>query len=164
MKKSLALAFCVISVLSGCSSGKKHYAKVSESASDVPVVSNVESTIASGVNDLSLHASSKIYFDYDNSDLSDASKSILDDWISNMLKSTDSKYILEGHADKRGTVEYNIGLGERRANSAKEYLINHGIDKERLTVISYGKECPDVLGDDEFALQQNRRVVIVPKS
>lgn len=69
--------------------------------------------------------------------------------------------IIEGHADERGTRDYNLALGERRANAAKNFLVSLGISEQRLRVVSYGKERPDALGSDENAWAQNRRAVTV---
>jgi peptidoglycan-associated lipoprotein len=68
---------------------------------------------------------------------------------------------IEGHADERGTREYNLALGERRANAAKNYLVSLGIDAGRITTVSYGKEKPVALGSDEASWAQNRRAVTV---
>ena len=69
---------------------------------------------------------------------------------------------LEGHADERGTVEYNLALGERRAEAARAYLIDLGIDPDRMTTISYGEERPAVQGANEAAWSQNRRDEFIP--
>lgn len=69
--------------------------------------------------------------------------------------------VVEGHADERGTTEYNMALGERRAHAAKKALIKAGVDKKRLETVSYGKEHPEALGHDEAAWKQNRRAVTV---
>ena len=68
---------------------------------------------------------------------------------------------VEGHCDERGTREYNLALGDRRANSAKNYLVARGVSASRITVISYGKERPAALGSDEASYAQNRRAVTV---
>ncbi|MDE3037500.1 MAG: peptidoglycan-associated lipoprotein Pal, partial [Pseudomonadota bacterium] len=68
---------------------------------------------------------------------------------------------VEGHCDERGTREYNLALGERRAAAAKKYLVSEGIAAARISTISYGKERPAVIGDDEAAWSQNRRAVTV---
>ena len=70
---------------------------------------------------------------------------------------------VEGHCDERGTREYNLALGERRANAVKEYLLSRGISANRVQTISYGKERPAVLGSNESAWQQNRRGVSIVK-
>jgi peptidoglycan-associated lipoprotein len=76
-------------------------------------------------------------------------------------KKKDLKFSLEGHADERGTREYNLALGERRANAAKDYLMTYGISGSRLSVISYGKERPVNSGSNPLAWSQNRRSVTV---
>lgn len=78
-----------------------------------------------------------------------------------LLQYPDKRAQIEGHADERGTREYNLALGERRANAAKNYLVALGIDPSRLSVISYGKERPQAFGSDENAWSQNRRAVTV---
>ena len=72
-----------------------------------------------------------------------------------------ARIIVEGHADERGTRDYNLALGERRANSAKNYLTSIGVDASRIETVSYGKERPSALGSDEQAWAQNRRAVTV---
>ncbi len=103
----------------------------------------------------------RVLFGYDSSELTEAAKAILDtqsDW----LKSDASiKVIIEGHCDERGTREYNIALGEKRANSAKSYLISKGVDSSRIKVISYGKERLAFFGTGEESLAKNRRAVTV---
>ena len=78
-----------------------------------------------------------------------------------MLANPSVRGSIEGHADERGTREYNLALGERRANSAKDFLIANGVPVARLTVISWGKERPAATGSDESAWAQNRRAVTV---
>ena len=72
--------------------------------------------------------------------------------------------IVQGYCDERGTREYNLALGERRANAVKQYLVAHGIAADRISVVSYGKERPAVLGDNEAAWAQNRRAVTVVRT
>ena len=78
-----------------------------------------------------------------------------------MRKKKDLTFSIEGHADERGTREYNLALGERRANAVKDYLMTYGISSNRLSVISYGKERPVNSGSDPLAWSQNRRSVTV---
>ncbi len=103
-----------------------------------------------------------IHFDYDSSTLtSDTRKRLSEnaEWIKSNKKSTIQ---IEGHCDSRGSVEYNLALGERRAKSVKGYLTSLGIDSKRLTIISYGEEKPIVTGDTEDAYAKNRRANFVP--
>jgi peptidoglycan-associated lipoprotein len=72
-----------------------------------------------------------------------------------------TRITVEGHADERGTRDYNLALGERRANSAKNFLVSIGVDASRIQTVSYGKERPSALGSDEQAWAQNRRAVTV---
>ncbi|MCK7490253.1 MAG: OmpA family protein [Anaerotruncus sp.] len=75
-----------------------------------------------------------------------------------LMSNTGFKVLLEGHCDERGTVDYNLALGERRAQSVYDYLVNYGIPASRLSTVSYGKERPFATGTDEYAFSQNRRV------
>jgi peptidoglycan-associated lipoprotein len=106
-------------------------------------------------------ASDRIFFDTDKSDVDDPDKATLQSQAAWLQKNPQARVTIEGHADERGTREYNLALGERRANSAKNYLASLGIDAGRLTVISYGKERPDALGSDEASWAKNRRAVSV---
>ncbi len=105
---------------------------------------------------------SSINFDYDSSTLSSESRRQLADnaqWIKSNANTTVQ---IEGHCDNRGSVEYNLALGERRAKSVKTYLMGLGIESKRLTIISYGEEKPLVAGDSEDAYSKNRRANFVP--
>ena len=103
----------------------------------------------------------RVFFKYDSSDLSDDAKKILDTQVAWLKSDTTIKVTIEGHCDERGTREYNIALGERRANSAKTYLTTNGIDQSRITVISYGKERAAFFGNTEGIFAKNRRAVTV---
>ena len=105
--------------------------------------------------------SDTVYFGTDKSDLDASSRATLAAQARWMLANPTVKGSLEGHADERGTREYNLALGERRANSAKNFLIANGVPAGRLTVISWGKERPAAVGSDESAWAQNRRAVTV---
>ena len=105
--------------------------------------------------------SDTVYFGTDKSDLDDASRATLAAQARWMLANPSVKGSIEGHADERGTREYNLALGERRANSAKNFLIANGVPANRLTVVSWGKERPAATGSDESAWAQNRRAVTV---
>jgi len=98
-----------------------------------------------------------IYFDFDKSNITPDARAILDknaEWIS---KNPTAKIRIEGNCDERGTNEYNMALGERRANTAKQYLLNLGVSADRLTMVSYGEEKPMDPGHDEAAWTKNRR-------
>jgi peptidoglycan-associated lipoprotein len=98
-----------------------------------------------------------IYFDYDAYVLSEPAKRILDEKVAFIKRYPKVKVTVEGHCDERGTTEYNLALGERRANSALQYLNNSGVGRTNLTTISYGKERPIATGHDEASWAKNRR-------
>jgi peptidoglycan-associated lipoprotein len=99
-----------------------------------------------------------VFFEYDSNDLNSAALESLMFDAGYMMSNSGFKVLLEGHCDERGTVDYNLALGERRAQSVYDYLVNYGIPASRLSTVSYGKERPFVSGADEYAYSQNRRV------
>jgi peptidoglycan-associated lipoprotein len=103
----------------------------------------------------------RVLFGYDSSEINDAAKKILDTQVSWLKSDPSIKITIEGHCDERGTREYNIALGEKRANAAKNYLLSGGIDKSRIKTLSYGKERPAFFGTSEDILAKNRRAVAV---
>lgn len=110
---------------------------------------------------LLVNVGDRVFFGYDRSDLEPQSQQTVEA-LAAWLKTYPAVILtIEGHADERGTREYNLALGERRASSIRDYLIALGIDPNRLTTISYGKERPAVLGSNEQAWGQNRRGVFV---
>lgn len=103
----------------------------------------------------------RVLFGTDESDLDAQDRTILDSQAAYLQRYGQVRVTIEGHADERGTREYNLALGERRANAAKNYLASRGIDAGRINVISYGKERPEAVGSDEASWAQNRRAVTV---
>jgi peptidoglycan-associated lipoprotein len=106
-------------------------------------------------------AADRIYFDTDQSDIDGADRTTLDSQAAWLRANSTVRVTIEGHADERGTRDYNLALGDRRANAAKNYLAAQGVDPSRMSVISWGKERPEALGSDESAWAQNRRAVTV---
>ena len=102
-----------------------------------------------------------IYFDTDKFNVDSEDTAALQVQAQWLLKYPSKRATIEGHCDERGTRDYNIALGEKRANAAKNYLVSLGIDAARLTTISYGKERPAAMGSDEAAWAKNRRAVTV---
>ena len=102
-----------------------------------------------------------IFFDFDKSNIRDDAKPSLSEDVQWLKANSAAKITIEGHCDERGTAEYNLGLGERRAKAARDYLVAGGIDTKRMKVISYGKERPFVLGHDDAAWRWNRRAHFV---
>ena len=102
-----------------------------------------------------------IYFDFDKYDIRPEDTGILKENVALLMKYPNVKIQIEGHCDERGTVEYNLALGERRANSTKKYLISLGLSGDRISTISYGKEKPLDPGHHEAAWAKNRRAHFV---
>jgi len=98
-----------------------------------------------------------IYFGYDKSDLSDVTRRVLQDNARILKLNTGLDVVIEGHCDERGTIEYNLALGQRRAAAVRDYLIGLGVDTGRLRTVSYGEERPVAHGNDESAWSRNRR-------
>ncbi|KHD89762.1 MAG: peptidoglycan-associated lipoprotein [Bdellovibrio sp. ArHS] len=103
-----------------------------------------------------------VHFGYDKSSLDASAKKVIASNVEWMKSNAGVKVQIEGHCDSRGTIEYNVALGERRANAVKAYMISLGIPGDRLSVISYGKEKPLDMGDTEAAWAKNRRANFVP--
>jgi peptidoglycan-associated lipoprotein len=102
-----------------------------------------------------------IYFDTDKYDIDAQDQAALRAQAQYMAQYAQIRATVEGHADERGTRDYNLALGERRANAAKNYLVSLGVPANRLTTVSYGKERPKAVGSNEAAYAQNRRAVTV---
>jgi len=105
--------------------------------------------------------SDTVHFATDSSDIDSEAQSILTKQAAWLQKFPNVRVTIEGHCDERGTREYNLALGDRRANSAKNFLVNNGVAASRISVISYGKERPIATGSDEESWAQNRRAVTV---
>ncbi len=159
---ALLLAACESAPNTGA--GGASTAAPAASAATAPTTATAPA--ASGIRagsqqDLVVNIGDRVFFDFDKSDLKPAARATLDKQSAWLKQYGQNRVVIEGHADERGTREYNLALGERRANSAKTYLLNSGIAAARVTTISYGKERPVALGSNEAAWSQNRRAVTV---
>ena len=105
--------------------------------------------------------SDRVLFSFDSYDLDDTARATLDAQAAWLIRNSQVRVTIEGHADERGTREYNLALGERRALAVRDYLVSRGVSAGRMNTISYGKERPAVEGSDESAWAQNRRAVTV---
>ena len=150
-KKILLVAFASLA-LTACATQKK--AGTGQMQSDVYTGTDTVEYLATGVKD-------RVFFATNKSTLTTASRDTLRKQAAWMRKKKDLTFTIEGHADERGTREYNLALGERRANAVKDYLMTYGISGNRLSVISYGKERPVNSGSTPLAWSQNRRSVTV---
>jgi peptidoglycan-associated lipoprotein len=103
----------------------------------------------------------RVFFDYDSSVLSSEAQATLDKQAAWLAQYNTVNIVVEGHCDERGTREYNLALGERRSNAARNYLVSKGVDAKRVSTVSYGKERPAVVGSGEESYSKNRRSVTV---
>ncbi len=111
--------------------------------------------------DFAENSTDTVFFAFDSSALSAEARAALDTQVEWLKDHEDVHAVVQGYCDERGTREYNLALGERRANAVKQYLVSQGIEEDRISTISYGKERPAVLGSNEAAWAQNRRAVTV---
>ena len=140
-------------VLSACATQKA--VKIdSKIQGDVYTGTDSVKYLADGVKD-------RVFFATNESVLTTASRDTLRKQAAWLRKNSDVTVVLEGHCDERGTREYNLALGERRANAAKDYLMTYGVASDRISVISYGKERPVDSGSSPLAWSKNRRSVTV---
>ncbi len=117
--------------------------------------------VAGSQDDLVVNVGDRVFFAYNENDLSSEARATLDRQAAFLKKFPKDNVTIEGHCDERGTREYNLALGERRATAVKNYLVADGISAARIKTISYGKERPAVVGSNEAAWAQNRRGVTV---
>jgi len=117
------------------------------------------STIPGSVQDFIANAGDTVFFETDSHSVTGAARSTLDAQARWLNTYSSLGIVVEGHADERGTREYNLALGDRRANSARNYLISMGVSPSRITTISYGKEQPLIVGNGQQYWSQNRRAV-----
>jgi len=151
--RNIFLVLALGLLLSACATQKA--AKIdSQIQGDVYTGTDTVEYLADGVPD-------RVFFATNESVLTTASRETLRKQAGWMRKNSDVTVVLEGHADERGTREYNLALGERRANAAKDYLMTYGVSSNRISVISYGKERPVDSGSNPLAWSKNRRSVTV---
>ena len=149
--KRITLILFASLILTACATSGKKSGKMQ---GDVYTGSDTVEFLASGVKD-------RVFFATNKSTLTTAARDVLRKQAAYMRKKKDLTFSVEGHADERGTREYNLALGERRANAVKDYLMTYGISGNRINVISYGKERPVNSGSSPLAWSQNRRSVTV---
>ena len=147
----LVIVACLI--LTACATTKK-VSTGNQMQGDVYIGTDTVEYLASGVPD-------RVFFATNESILTTRSRDTLRKQATWLRKNPDVNVVVEGHADERGTREYNLALGERRANAAKDYLMTYGVSASRISVISYGKERPVDSGSNPLAWAKNRRSVTV---
>ena len=143
MIKKIALAFCAMLLLAGCSSSSGKHGGANNSQ----------------IMEFEKEVGDRVFFSYDSSSLSHEAQQTMMRQAKWLKAHPSFNMTVEGHCDERGTREYNIALGEKRAHAVKSFLMHHGVDSNRVETISYGKERPAVIGDNEAAWSKNRRGV-----
>jgi len=162
----LMLVLAMAALAAGCGGGKS----ANEPTADVepppptepPVEQPVEKPPVDNTN-MADPVLNDVFFAYDKYNLTSEAKSVLEDNASELNSVSDARIIIEGHCDERGTKSYNLALGEKRANAARDFLIALGVSGSRITVVSYGKERPFDTGHNEAAWAKNRRAHFVLK-
>ncbi|USD22267.1 peptidoglycan-associated lipoprotein Pal [Microbulbifer variabilis] len=156
VKTGLGLA-CVLAVMAGCSNTSSDNTS-GEEYTQPEVDTQVETNVVDEAETMA-PLENVVYFDFDQSLLKPETRELLIRHADRM-RSNATAVRLEGHADELGTREYNLALGERRANAVRDFLVLQGVDAANLEVISYGEERPAQMGSNEAARAMNRRVVI----
>jgi peptidoglycan-associated lipoprotein len=163
---SLALIFLIASCVSQKKSidlaveenqEKEQYQTVDSEEEAMEMNKEVSTEIAEKVE-----VEDRVFFALNSFDLNNTAKAVLDGQAEWLKSESDINIIIEGHCDERGTREYNIALGEKRANASRDYLISKGIVADRIKTVSYGKERPALIGNGEAIWSKNRRAVTVP--
>lgn len=161
----LLVAACETAPEESADSGSSGTQTTSSTSSTQAPAAPATNQIAPGsVKDFLVNVGDRIFYDFDASDIRGDQVATLEKQAAWLKQFPGVTVVIEGHCDERGTREYNLALGERRANSHKDYLISLGVDPNRIETISYGKERPAVLGSNDAAWAQNRRGVVVLKN
>ena len=133
--------------------------EITDNTAQAIEMEEIELTVEERLASELVEVGDRIFFGYDESIITDQCAETLQQQYQFLIRNPDLSITITGHCDERGTREYNLALGERRASAAKNYLISLGISSNRISVISYGKEKPAVEGHDETAWTQNRTAI-----
>ena len=151
-----------VALVAACESPSKDNGAANSSGNNASTTAPASDTSGVGKGsqaDFVANVGDRVFFGFNKSDLTPDARAQLDKWVAFLKAYPSDSLTVEGHCDERGTVEYNLALGDRRATSVKNYLVAQGIDAARLKTISYGKSRPAVMGHNEDAWKQNRRGV-----
>ena len=162
MKIRFLCMVAAVSLLAACSSDEPKKAETVATNTQPTAVAPPVKTVGivpGSQEDFVKNVGDRVFFDYDKASLKPEGKDQLTKWVAFLKQYPNDQLQVEGHADERGTREYNLALGEKRAASVKDFLVANGVAATRLHTISYGKERPAVLGSNEAAYAQNRRGV-----
>ena len=171
MTKRFLVLIAAIGLLAACETAPKDAGDAAGAGSSASSSSSESSSASSSSSSSSDAAATpaqelaqigdRIFFGYDSAALDASSKAILSAQAAFLAANPSVTITVEGHCDERGTREYNLALGDRRATAARDYLVAQGVDAARIKTISYGKERPDVVGSFDAAYSKNRRAVSV---
>ncbi|MBI5163416.1 MAG: peptidoglycan-associated lipoprotein Pal [Magnetospirillum sp.] len=159
MKLRILSLVAAVALVSACESAPEQKGATTTGGQTAPQAAR--QVVAGSVEDFVANVGDRVFFDYDKFSLRTDAKGNLDKQVAWLKKYPSYKVTVEGHCDERGTREYNLALGEKRANAVKEYFSANGLGKDRVATVSYGKERPAAVGSNEAAWSQNRRGVTV---
>lgn len=165
MKFKFLTAVAAMMLLAACSSTPEETgdtAGTGGTSTTTGTTAPVSAAVPGSMQDFVENVGDRVFFGYDRYDLAPEAQSTLERQAAWLKTYPNATIVVEGHCDERGTREYNLALGERRAAAVANYLVALGVDPNRIQTISYGKERPAVDGADETAWSQNRRGVTVP--
>lgn len=155
--RHLAIAVLASLAVSACAGKKETVGTAASTAAEAPAAPAPQA--ASDADFLLNAANSRVFFEYDSWQLTDAARDVLRRQAAWLARNPSVSVVIEGHCDERGTREYNLGLGDRRAYAVQAFLVDAGVDRGRLRTVSYGKDRPEVAGSSENAWSRNRRGV-----
>ena len=161
MLKKLFMLIVAGLFLASCAATKTEEGGNVDAASTSASSSSGGEITAGTQEDLIVNVGDRVFFEFDSSELTVDAQATLDAQAAWLMQYPDTNITVEGHADERGTREYNLALGDKRAFSVYSYLAQAGIDTNRMEYVSWGKERPEVIGSDETAYSQNRRGVTI---
>jgi peptidoglycan-associated lipoprotein len=169
MRFSLVTTFAAALLLAACSTPSEETANTgssgnsgaSTSQQSTPAQPTIAKPVPGSQEDLTVEVGDRVFFDYDMYNIRPDQRGTVEALAAWLDTNPSVTLTVEGHCDERGTREYNLALGERRANSVRDYLVALGINPGRLSTVSYGEERPAVLGSNDSAWAQNRRGVFV---
>lgn len=167
--KKLLLSLVLVSFIAGCAGTKKNAdgsggitSETTANGSTEKVDSSAMNFAAAGSDSEKIEGLKSIHFDFDAATVTGGEKAKLEGNVAWLNKNPSAKLLIEGHCDQRGSTEYNLSLGERRANAVKAMMVKMGINENRLSTTSFGKEKLIATGDSEAEMAQNRRANFVP--
>ena len=154
------LSIIFAAFITACTTTPKDTAKStgSGSASSASESESTEAIAPGSQEDLIVNVGDRVFFNYNSAELDSDAQELLQDQVA-WIKQHDVSITIEGHCDERGTREYNLALGEKRAQAVKNYLVLMGVSTSKVSTISFGKERPAVVGSNDGAWSQNRRSV-----